>query len=206
MKRIVVLSIVIVACCLIASGWMRHSTARAQSGTVNPQYSNQYQAGGQYQGAIQNQASSGTVQAQQTFESKFWSYLLRSEPAYRNWAPWPGQGADYYPGQSPHGAFLKMYINRTAAADPVNLPHGSVIIKENYGEDQKTLMAVTVMYRSQGYDSQNGDWYWAKYNPDGTVAMKGDVRLAGRVQGCIDCHSGAQGNDFVFANDNSASP
>ena len=32
-------------------------------------------------------------------------------------------------------------------------------------------MAVTVMYRTKGYNPEGGDWYWAKYNPDGTIAQ-----------------------------------
>lgn len=98
-----------------------------------------------------------------------------------------------------------MYLNRTAAGRAKELPHGSILIKENYGPDQKTLMAVTVMYRSQGYNPDGGDWYWVKYNPDGTIANappdKGSMPLKGKVQGCIMCHSGADGQDFAFFND-----
>ena len=99
-----------------------------------------------------------------------------------------------------------MYLNRTAAGNPKDLPNGSIIIKENYGPDKKTLMAVTVMYRSKGYNPQAGDWYWAKYNPDGTIAKmppeKGSMKIAGKAKGCIMCHGEtAEGNDFAFFND-----
>lgn len=141
----------------------------------------------------------GQMDESRTFEARFWSWLQRVH--YTNWAPAPGQDGGFYPGESPHGAFLKMYLNRAAAARPHELPHGSVIVKENYGEDGQTLMAVTVMYRAKGYDAKNKDWYWVKYNPDGSVAMKDDMRLAGQVKGCIECHSGADGNDFAFFND-----
>jgi len=137
----------------------------------------------------------------QSFEAKFWNFLTGSQPAYRNWSPWPGTRADIYPGQSPHGAFLKMYVNRIAAGDPKNLPYGSIIVKENFGKDRTTLMAITVMYRAKGYDPAHHDWYWIKYQSDGTVAHKGDMPIAGRVSTCINCHSGAGGNDFSFAND-----
>lgn len=46
------------------------------------------------------------------------------------------------------------------------LPGNSFIIKENYRPD-KTLAAVTVMYRVKGYDADAGDWFWAKYAADG---------------------------------------
>ena len=66
-------------------------------------------------------------------------------------------------------------------------------------------MAITVMYRTRGFDPQHNDWYWVKYNPDGTVARtpaaKGSKRISGKFKSCIDCHSGAKGDDFYFAND-----
>ncbi len=98
-----------------------------------------------------------------------------------------------------------MYVNRIASGDPKALPHGSIIIKENYGKDQKTLMAITVMYRVKGYDAAHNDWYWVKYNADGTVARtpadKGSMPIAGKFKSCIDCHSSAGGDDYYFAND-----
>ncbi|RMG32777.1 MAG: hypothetical protein D6725_16970 [Planctomycetota bacterium] len=133
------------------------------------------------------------------FERKFWDWLQSVH--YRNWAPVPGQTGEATAGQSPHGAFVKMYLNRTAAGHPNELPNGSIIVKENYGPDGKTLMAVTVMYRSRGFDPQHGDWYWVKYGADGTVAYKNAMKLAGRVKGCIECHQGADGGDWAFFND-----
>ncbi|MCH7728414.1 MAG: hypothetical protein IH991_18340, partial [Planctomycetes bacterium] len=97
------------------------------------------------------------------FEVRLWNWLQQSK--YKNWAPAPEQTADFYPGESPHGAFLKMYLNRTAVADPKNLPHGSLIVKENFDKDKK-LMAVTVMVRSKGFDPEHNDWVWVKYMPN----------------------------------------
>ena len=145
----------------------------------------------------------GQALARQPFEAQFWNYLQQAN--YKNWAPAPGQNGDFYEGQSPHGAFLKMYLNRTAIANAKNLPNRSIVIKENYGPDKKTLMAVTVMYRSKGYDPAHNDWYWIKYNPDGTVAKAppamGSMPLAGKVNGCIKCHGDADCGDFAFLND-----
>ena len=67
-------------------------------------------------------------------------------------------------------------------------------------------MAITAMYRSKGYNPEAGDWYWIKYNPDGTVAKAPpemrSMPLAGKPMGCIKCHGeGAAGNDFAFFND-----
>jgi len=66
-------------------------------------------------------------------------------------------------------------------------------------------MVITVMQRSKGYDPEHGDWYYAKYMPDGKIAitppeMK-SMPVAGKFMTCIECHSGAGGNDFAFFND-----
>lgn len=142
---------------------------------------------------------SGTRVVQEPFEVRFWNWLQTVQ--YRNWSPLPGQTADNYPGEGPHGAQLKMYVNRTAAADPRQFANGSILIKENYAEDGVTLMAVTAMYKSEGFDPEHGDWYWVKYEPNGRVTRMENLPVAGRVQMCIDCHAGAEGDDYTFAND-----
>ena len=59
------------------------------------------------------------------FEAEFWRYLSANN--YKNWAPAPQQTADFYSGKSPHGIYLKMYLNRTAVASPEELPNGSAV-------------------------------------------------------------------------------
>lgn len=136
---------------------------------------------------------------QPTFEQKLWDYLKGAR--YENWAPMPGKSDGYLPGQSPHGEFLKLYANRSAAGNPQELPHGSVIVKENYGRDKRTLMAVTIMYRSKDFDPAHHDWYYVKYDPTGRVSEMQGMRVAGNVKMFIDCHGNAKDGDFVFAND-----
>lgn len=148
-------------------------------------------------------AQSGTRRAaNESFEARFWRYLQTGK--YKNWAPAPGQTGGFYPGESPHGAKLKMYLNRVAAGNSKKFPLGSIVVKENYSDDEK-LMAITVMYRAKGYDPDHNDWYWVKYNPDGSVAKAppemGSMSLAGKVKGCIMCHEGADGDDYAFIND-----
>ncbi len=155
---------------------------------------------------IQDRASAtARANGRQTFEEKFWQYL--TENNYRQWAPVPGKTGDAYEGQSPHGEMLKMYLNRRAAGRPHELPDGSIIVKENFSADGETLTAITVMYRSTGYHGDAGDWYWVRYQPDGkvehTLTDAGTMKLAGKVNGCIDCHAAAEGGDFAFFNDGS---
>lgn len=140
---------------------------------------------------------------QRSFEARFWDFLQSAQ--YQNWAPGPNQGLEPHRGRSPHGSYLKVYVNRAAAANPKSPPHGSIIVKENLGRDKKKLLSLTVMYRVKGYDTDHNDWYWVKYNPNGTVARVspdvGGKPIAGRVKACIDCHAKSKGADFYFSND-----
>ena len=127
-----------------------------------------------------------------------WKWL--EDAAYRNWAPFPGHPASFYEGTRPHGAKLKTYVNRVAAANPEDPPHGSIIVKENYSADEE-LVATTIMKRVEGFAPDHGDWWWAKYTADGAVAEQNGEMIAGAVPSCIGCHEGAEGDDYVFAND-----
>jgi hypothetical protein len=124
---------------------------------------------------------------------KLWTHITTTNP-YDGWGFWPGH-VGMYPGKSPHGAYLKVYANTAAlkaAREGKPMPDGAIIVKENYGKDKQTLMAVTPMYKIDGYNPEGGDWYWAKYGADGSVDK------AGKVKGCIQCHSVKKNNDWIF--------
>ncbi|MCP5114093.1 MAG: cytochrome P460 family protein [bacterium] len=119
------------------------------------------------------------------------------------------------PGQTPHGMVIETLFDNVK----VKGHSGQVVVKRNYGGPDVTpskvsanrgqyLKAVTVMFkRESGFDPDNGDWFWAKYLPDGSLDKhpKG-MLLAGRVakgmkEGCIACHTAAGGGDYLFLND-----
>lgn len=116
-----------------------------------------------------------------------------------------------YDGVAPHGMMLETFYTTAT----VNGHEGSLIVKRNYGPEGVSvdevlgdpdthLAAVTVMFqREAGYDSDNRDWFWVKYLPDGSLDKNPTgMRLAGRVgkgadAGCIACHAGA-GETLIF--------
>lgn len=120
-------------------------------------------------------------------------YITETTP-YQNWELWPGKGK-LYKGQHPHGAFLTTYVNPAAAKalqqKSGQLPDGAIIVKENY-TPEKTLAAVTVMYRKAGFNPSAGDYFWVKYLADGTIEK------SGKVDGCINCHGTVKDNDWLF--------
>ncbi len=136
---------------------------------------------------------SGEVDLPDANGAEVWTYF--QEIDYRqNWDLWPGKG-ELYTGGEPHGALFTTYLNRPALEALNNkagsMPNGAIIIKENYTADA-VFDLVTVMYKVEGFDPENNDWFWAK------IGAGGDVQAAGRVMGCQACHGASRANDFVL--------
>lgn len=122
-----------------------------------------------------------------------YDYLTKVSP-YQNWPLFPGT-EKLYEGQHPHGALLTTYVSsdvlKAIHDRRGKVPNGGFIVKENYMPDGK-LDALTIMYRVKGYNPDAGDWFWAKYSADG------NIDAAGKVNGCIGCHTAVIQNDWVF--------
>lgn len=116
-----------------------------------------------------------------------------------------------YEGTEPHG----FQLATTIGSATVGGHEGVLVIKKNFGPagvtrdevlaaPDKHLGAITVMFKRPGYDPETGDWFYAKYLPDGSLDKnpKG-MMLAGLVgknadAGCIACHQNADGDDYLF--------
>ncbi len=147
-------------------------------------------------------AQSGTRVVPPAFHDRLWSWLTKVN--YRKWPSPTGKAPELVPSEGPHGAFIKLYIQSTAVAEPGREPEVALLVKESYDQDKK-LSAITVMQRAKGYDPEHGDWFYAKYAPDGSIATMPmgakRVPVAGKVTMCIECHRDAGGGDFTFFND-----
>src|SRR5574341_1318656 len=114
-------------------------------------------------------------------------YKYMMDNKYQSWKMWPGKEALYPPNPpKTHGAaFMTTYVNDVALSaiesKAGKMNEDSVIVKENY-DANKTLAALTVMFKEDGYDPEHNDWFYAKYAPNGTIQAEG------KVKGCIDCH------------------
>ena len=120
-----------------------------------------------------------------------------------------------YKGMPPHGLILELMEKNVT----IDGHKGALVIKKNYGgngltiddvigDPNKYLKAVTIMFkREAGYDEENKNWFYGKYNPDGSLQKNPkNMQLAGRVAkgaptGCIACHKAAPGGDFIYNHD-----
>jgi hypothetical protein len=137
-----------------------------------------------------------SLEAPQPTAEAVWSYLEQADYA-SNWSLWPGKG-QFYEGSEPHGALLTTYLNPAAMealeGDATSMPAGAMIVKENYSADRQ-LAAVSVMYKSAGFDAEYNDWFWLSRLADGTV------EASGQVESCHECHESEADNDYLMSGD-----
>ncbi len=128
-----------------------------------------------------------------TTAEALWAHM--EEAVYtENWTLWPDKGA-LYMGTEPHGMLLTTYLNDLALDAVTNkagaMSAGAIVVKENYMPDS-TLAAITIMYKSEGYNPDANDWFFVKRLADGTV------EASGRVGMCQGCHAQVADNDYLF--------
>ena len=139
-------------------------------------------------------------QTPEEFHDTFWRYLVKKDAAYNTW-----KALEHEPPkdevENPHSIVSRTYANDVATKDSVNLPLGSILVREDY-DDKLKRQSVSVLYRVKDYDKEHGNWYYLRFTETGTVMKGQDSKpLAGKVASCIACHAKAGGKDFVFSND-----
>ncbi len=113
-----------------------------------------------------------------------------------------------YEGTEPHGKLLETF--KTSVE--VEGEKRELWVKNNFAgegltktdvltDPEKYLQAITIMFKMpEGYDVINDNWFWAKYQPDGSLVKSPEgVPMAGRVLGCIECHGKAPGGDMLYS-------
>lgn len=140
-------------------------------------------------------ADMSVVAMPDTTAEALWAHLESAN--YETWALWPQKGR-LYSGGEPHGMLLTTYLN-DAALEALNgaattMPAGAIIVKENYMPDS-TLAAVTVMYKTAGFNREHNNWFFLKR----TAA--GEIQVSGRGEGCQSCHGSRADNDYLMTAD-----
>ena len=118
---------------------------------------------------------------------------------YDKWRT-PDWVAGYQTSLHPLPAYVRYYVNDIGMSDIDHPPDGSIFVKEQFDEDKKFLN-LTVMKKIDGYDPDNGDWYWAITDASRKVTNAGKLNSSW-TSSCIDCHKrGDGGGDLLFVND-----
>jgi cytochrome P460 len=99
-----------------------------------------------------------------------------------------------------HRAYIEIFTNKKATLAYINksksYPVGAIVYKPLYQDKaKKVLVRVVIMEKMyKGYDSANGDWFYAVSNPKGD-----DVYEKGRIDHCISCHKLVKDTDYMFS-------
>jgi hypothetical protein len=142
------------------------------------------------------------------YAAKVWAYMqsnqLIGEQRMRSFP---------FAGARPHGSIQEII----ATEAKIDGHQGRLIVKHNYGAkegltvkdvyasaEHENYEALTIMFqREKGYDTANNDWFWAEYNPDGSVLNFQGQQLSGRAPACLGCHTPLGGKDREILNGNS---
>lgn len=112
-------------------------------------------------------------------------------------------------GDQPHGSIQQIIAGKIS----VKGRRARVLVKANhrgkdvslagvFEEPKRFLTGYAVMAkRERGYHRAHADWFWAVFNPDGSLRQFNGKPIAGRVDtgadnGCIGCHKKYGGKDY----------
>ena len=99
-----------------------------------------------------------------------------------------------------HNAYVEILLNKRAVDAYVEMkplfPVGSKVFKPLYrdAEGKEFARLVIMVKMEEGYDSENGDWWYGLYDESGT-----QMAYEGRIPECINCHAMAKETDYLFA-------
>ncbi|WP_340819177.1 cytochrome P460 family protein [Methanolobus sp. WCC4] len=142
------------------------------------------------------ETTAGDTVAEDAIDASALFTMLTEDDNYKDWNIWPGKEA-MMDGNGVHGDYVSIYVsdNALSAAEVGGeiMPYETFVVKEGFNSDEE-LTGVYLMYKAEGFDQENNDWFWAAYSPDGTV------RSEGQLKGCIGCHEGNAEADYIFVN------
>ncbi len=127
--------------------------------------------------------------------------LIAAIEGYEQWEHHEGMDEPYESGH-PGDVWVIPYANEVghqAVADQqLPIPEGAIFVKEEYADaDGEELTGVTVMEK---LSEEMGDWYWLKTDPElqGVMEMEGMALEGPDVEGCVNCHGEASGQDYLM--------
>ena len=114
----------------------------------------------------------------------------------KSYTSFPALNTELKVSPTHQGMLVRTHLDATAtqAYNSKSYPFsdGATAVKEAHKSADGPTEALFVMKKIKGYDSANGDWYYAMTAPDGTAMQKGKVQM------CISCHSTVKNKDYIY--------
>ena len=134
--------------------------------------------------------SGDSVDPDSTLAAELWEAIS----GYSLWAQHPDFQGIQESVDGTHGAYVQVWYDSSAEEAILagtEIPDGGILVKQGYADAEGSELGnLTVMWKVEGYDPDNADWFWARYTPD-----TGEVTLAGAVSACSDCHKSQDVDD-----------
>lgn len=99
-----------------------------------------------------------------------------------------------------HRAWIDLYVN-DLAKEPYKrksdrYPEGAIVLKPLFPDKERSSVArlVVMIKMEEGYDSENGDWWYGVYDKSGMEGW-----YSGKIASCIKCHKHAADTDYMFS-------
>ncbi len=117
--------------------------------------------------------------------------LSRDWPAWAAPEGWEGTQASSPEAEGSHGVYTEIRLNALAEGTlGGDVREGGILLSLALEDDGETVRQWAAMRKIPGYDGEHGDWFWARYSPEG------EVQISGSATDCIRCH--LNGTDYVY--------
>ena len=114
----------------------------------------------------------------------------------QSYKDFPALNTDLKRSDTHQGMMVRTHLDPTAMQAYQNkafpYANGAEVVKEGHMGADGPVSALFIMKKIEGYDPENGDWFYAMANGDGMVGEQG------RMQMCISCHGAARDKDFIY--------
>lgn len=131
-----------------------------------------------------------------------------SEKAFEDWQSWTKVNPTplLSEGHKDRGVapFVDVYVDdlakTTYLTSSAPFPECARIVKAKYTDESATEVArLAIMVKMpSGYDPENNDWWYARYDTTGTQAITSPGKM---WSDCAYCHRQASGTDYLFSED-----
>ena len=119
---------------------------------------------------------------------------------FEDWREWTNVTPNPVVSKGHGGNWVGVYVDEVAKETYLAAtgPYAECakIVKPIYADSSGAeVLKLTIMVKmAPGYDPEDADWWYGKYDATGTSAM-----AQGKLPGCIICHRQAADTDYLFS-------